>query len=158
MKNAVKNYLNIIYPLLSLGIFILAWYVAARIIDVEIILPTPARSLSRLGESLSQRTFGRRYQYLNKSFDKLLHILRTGDCVFGPFSAFQTRILSFVAACDYHKSRTHNERDTLKLDMVLLCDNTYVYCVFDYLSHALCQLLFGGFEHRQRPYRDVKSI
>lgn len=50
MKNAVKKYLNIIYPLLSLGIFILAWYVAARIIDVEIILPTPARSLSRLGE------------------------------------------------------------------------------------------------------------
>ncbi len=47
--NAVKKYLNVIYPLLSLGLFVLVWFVIAKIIDLEILLPSPVSGFSRLG-------------------------------------------------------------------------------------------------------------
>lgn len=47
---AIKKYLNIISPLISMAIFIAVWHIVAKIVDIEIILPTPAEALRQLGD------------------------------------------------------------------------------------------------------------
>lgn len=53
----IKNYLNILYPIIALAIFIIAWYVMSRIIDIELILPSPAKSFSLLGDLFKDTVF-----------------------------------------------------------------------------------------------------
>lgn len=51
MKKALaKKYLNIIYPMLSLVVFFLIWFIVAKVVDLEVILPSPSASFASLGE------------------------------------------------------------------------------------------------------------
>jgi NitT/TauT family transport system permease protein len=54
---ALKNYLNILYPVLSLAVFFAAWYIIAGIIDIEIILPSPTQCLRQLGQLAVTKEF-----------------------------------------------------------------------------------------------------
>lgn len=47
-KNAIKKYLDILSPFLSLAVFVAVWHIAAEIVGIEIILPTPAESMRQL--------------------------------------------------------------------------------------------------------------
>lgn len=50
MKNITSKVLlkNILWPLVGLGIFLTTWYIAASIINLEMILPSPVESFRRL--------------------------------------------------------------------------------------------------------------
>ncbi len=53
----IKGLINIIYPIVSLLVFILIWYVLSIAINLELIMPTPARSFQQLGEIIKHITF-----------------------------------------------------------------------------------------------------
>lgn len=53
----LKGYLNIIYPVIALFAFILIWYIIAKIVNLEVILPTPGRSFAQLGKIIQENTF-----------------------------------------------------------------------------------------------------
>lgn len=57
MKNKAKKYLNIIYPVLTLAVFIAAWYIASAAIGIEMILPSPGVCLKQLGVLLTTSEF-----------------------------------------------------------------------------------------------------
>ncbi|MFA5449328.1 MAG: ABC transporter permease subunit [Clostridia bacterium] len=48
MKERLKNILNKLYPLLAVALFLVIWLVAAKAINIEMILPTPHETLRRL--------------------------------------------------------------------------------------------------------------
>lgn len=54
---AIKKYLNIFSPLLSLAIFIAVWQIVAEIVDIEIILPTPIEALKQLAALAVSKEF-----------------------------------------------------------------------------------------------------
>lgn len=57
-KQNVKRVLeNILYPLATLGLILLIWYLAAVSIDVEIILPKPSLAFQRLWELFGDGAF-----------------------------------------------------------------------------------------------------
>lgn len=57
MKQKFKNYLNIIYPILSLLLFFVIWIILARIVDLEVILPSPKVSIQSLGEIIITKEY-----------------------------------------------------------------------------------------------------
>lgn len=52
-----KKYANIIYPVLTLGLVLLAWLVAAKIIGKELLLPSPAQTFSEFFRLLGEAVF-----------------------------------------------------------------------------------------------------
>ncbi len=44
----LKNYLNLLYPLIALAVFFAVWLIAAEIIKIEVILPHPAQAFKQL--------------------------------------------------------------------------------------------------------------
>jgi len=48
MKIKIKPILNKLFPLLSLGLFILLWFIAAKAIGTQMILPSPGETVRRL--------------------------------------------------------------------------------------------------------------
>ena len=61
---AVKTYFlkhrfitNIVYPLIGVGVILLVWYIAARAVDIEMILPSPARSFEEFFALLAEADF-----------------------------------------------------------------------------------------------------
>lgn len=58
MKKALsKKYINIIYPILSLVIFFLIWFIVAKAVDLEAILPSPLISFQRLAKIVASSEF-----------------------------------------------------------------------------------------------------
>lgn len=60
MKNGtkiLKKALNALYPILGVGIFVLIWHIAAVKTDMEMILPTPSRTIEELGLLFGQGSF-----------------------------------------------------------------------------------------------------
>lgn len=60
MKKAdkiAKKALEFIYPVIGVGIFVLVWYLIALKIDIDMILPTPARMFEELASLLTQKVF-----------------------------------------------------------------------------------------------------
>lgn len=41
MKNKLAKITNVIYPLIGVAAFLLLWFVVAKVVDIELILPTP---------------------------------------------------------------------------------------------------------------------
>lgn len=52
-----KFYKNLIYPVISLGILFLIWFVVAKIIDIELIIPSIENTFKMLFELFMQKTF-----------------------------------------------------------------------------------------------------
>lgn len=52
-----KNVLNVLYPLTTLVLLLLAWFAAAKIVDVKLIVPSVAETFHSLSVLLSQRAF-----------------------------------------------------------------------------------------------------
>ena len=48
---------NIAYPVIGAGVFLLIWFIAAEITDMEIILPAPARAFEEFFELLGTKEF-----------------------------------------------------------------------------------------------------
>lgn len=58
MKNKVKIILiNIAFPVLGLGVFLLLWFVISKIINLELILPTPYNTIKSLFSLLIHNEF-----------------------------------------------------------------------------------------------------
>lgn len=45
-KKTVK-YLNVVYPLMGVGLFLLVWFILAKIVNVDMVLPTPAEAITK---------------------------------------------------------------------------------------------------------------
>lgn len=56
-KAALKKVLDVIYPLIGVAIFVLIWYIIALITDIEMILPTPGRTIKELWLLLQSKKF-----------------------------------------------------------------------------------------------------
>lgn len=52
-----RKYLNFIFPIICLIIFILIWQIVAKIINLELIMPTPLVSFKQFGVLIGQVTF-----------------------------------------------------------------------------------------------------
>lgn len=52
-----KLYKNLLYPVLSLGILFLIWFVTAKIVDIELIIPSIESTFKMLFVLLSKKTF-----------------------------------------------------------------------------------------------------
>ncbi len=48
---------NIVYPLIGVGVIMLIWFVGARVVGVEMVLPAPARAFEELLGLLGDKTF-----------------------------------------------------------------------------------------------------
>lgn len=48
---------NIAYPVIGAGVFLLVWFIAAKVTDMEIILPTPARAFEEFFTLLGTKDF-----------------------------------------------------------------------------------------------------
>jgi NitT/TauT family transport system permease protein len=54
----LKKYLNnIIYPLISLGILFLVWFIVAKVVDIELIIPSIKNTFIDLGKILLTKVF-----------------------------------------------------------------------------------------------------
>lgn len=56
-EKVAKKALELLYPAIGVGLFILIWYLFALEMDIEMILPTPARTFEELGSLLGQKIF-----------------------------------------------------------------------------------------------------
>lgn len=56
-KKAIKKYLDILSPFLSLAVFVAVWHIVAEIVGIEIILPTPAESIRQLAALAATKEF-----------------------------------------------------------------------------------------------------
>lgn len=59
MKLSKKRVLNIIFPIITLIIVIMLWFIAARLIGVELVLPSPLTALKRFFALLGEGVFWR---------------------------------------------------------------------------------------------------
>ena len=57
LKLKSLNLTNLLYPILGVGLFVLIWFIASKVVDVEMILPTPIQSLKRLFVLLGKEDF-----------------------------------------------------------------------------------------------------
>ena len=51
------NLTNLLYPTLGVGLFLLIWFVASKVVGVEMILPTPFQSNKKLFELFGKEEF-----------------------------------------------------------------------------------------------------
>ncbi|NLL56564.1 MAG: ABC transporter permease subunit [Clostridiales bacterium] len=52
-----KLYKNIIYPVISLGLLILIWFVTAKVVDIELIIPSISATVKEFFALLGQKQF-----------------------------------------------------------------------------------------------------
>lgn len=57
LKKKLSKYLNVVYPLIGVGLFLLAWFIASKIVNAEIVLPTPGEAIERFIYLLSTDIF-----------------------------------------------------------------------------------------------------
>ncbi len=57
LKLNSKNVTNMLYPLLGIGLFVLIWFIVSTIVGVEMILPTPIQSLTKLFSLIGAKEF-----------------------------------------------------------------------------------------------------
>ena len=56
-RKKLSKYLNVVYPLIGVGLFLLAWFIASEIVNAEMVLPTPGEAIERFIYLLSTDTF-----------------------------------------------------------------------------------------------------
>lgn len=47
LKKKFNKYMNVVYPVLGVSLFLLVWYVVSLIVGVEMILPSPSEAISK---------------------------------------------------------------------------------------------------------------
>ena len=57
MKNKLAKITNIIYPLIGVAAFLLLWFVVAKVVDIELILPTPAMAFKEFFLLWGEKSF-----------------------------------------------------------------------------------------------------
>ena len=57
MKKILKKWQNVLYPLLSLGIIVGLWALLAKIVNIELIIPSLQSTFRQLGRILSAKDF-----------------------------------------------------------------------------------------------------
>ncbi len=57
LKLKSLNLTNLLYPTLGVGLFLLIWFVASKVVGVEMILPTPFQSIKKLFELFGKEEF-----------------------------------------------------------------------------------------------------
>ena len=55
--NKLSKFKNFLYPIIGVGFFLLAWFIASKTIGVEMILPSPIASLQKLFELFVESEF-----------------------------------------------------------------------------------------------------
>lgn len=55
LKN--KNIANLLYPLIGVGLFVLVWYIASKVVGIEMILPSPQQSVKSLINLFGKQDF-----------------------------------------------------------------------------------------------------
>ncbi len=57
LRNKINKYLNVVYPLIGVGSFLLAWFIVSKIVNAEMVLPTPDETIERFLYLVSTSSF-----------------------------------------------------------------------------------------------------
>ncbi|MBR1624630.1 MAG: ABC transporter permease subunit [Clostridia bacterium] len=88
MKKILKKWQNVLYPLLSLGIIVGLWALLAKIVNIELIIPSLQSTFRQLGRILSAKDF---YIALGSTLWRSL-----ASFAIGAFSALGLSLLSLL--------------------------------------------------------------